>query len=1068
MRELIKGFIKYPTWSNVIVASAMLFGLIAVLNMRTSFFAELENNTIGITVIYPGASPEEIELGVIRKIEDNLKGLRGIDRFTSISQENMASINVEVFRQEDMDAVFQDVKNAVDRISSFPAGIEPVVVAKNPSLEFVLGFGIYGSDDLGSLKKIARKVEDELRAIDGISQVNLSGFPEEEIVAYVDEESMRRYNLTFDMVSRAFASANLDLTAGSIKTETEEIIIRLESKEYFAEYLQDIVVRTGEYGEIVTLSDIAKVRNTWAEDPARNFIDGKPAVMITVNKLIGEEFLDIADKVKSYIEAFNESNDQYKAVVLADFTQSLKARINTLIENGIMGVVLIVLSLSLFLNWRVALWVSIAIPFSFLGMFLAGFMWGLTINVLSLFGCIVVVGILVDNGIVIAEQIFQYHEQGENPFRAAIKGTLEVLPSVFFGIITTVAMFMPFFFLDSNFGASLKDFAFVVIFTLVFSLIQAALILPVNLARSKALVKDKQPSRLRQKVENILMYPRNHWYKKSLDYFLSHTLIVFAIIIFITLLTAGAINGRVIGFTFFPYIDRDDFDIYIELPAGTREDVTGGILERIEKAAIEVNKEFSDKRSDGNQVIKHIVRKTAQQPGGGGPRARVSPGGNSHQGYLQVILLDGEIRDMPSFEISNAIRQKVGPLYEVEKAIFGTSSMFGKPISFTFVSSDLQELENVKNIVKDGILNIPEVADISDNDPQGLREINIKLRPEAYSLGLNDIQVAGQIRQGFFGAEVQRIQRGEDEIKVWVKYSKDYRSQFSNWEDMRIRAPNGKEYPLKQLVDYDISRGSIVINHINGEREITVDADLVDRNMDVPPLIAKIEELIINPVLAETPSVRIVESGQKRQINMMQRSAQSALAIALISMFFLIVLSFRSFLQAAVVMMLIPLGIIGAFWGHWLFGMSVNIMSAYGIIALMGIVVNGSIVFINTFNEYIKRGVKVREALLISGVNRFRPILLTTVTTVLGLFPLMLEKSTQAQFLIPMAISVSFGLMFTSFCILIFLPSLLYVLNHFKAGVYKTWHGEWPEREKLESAYQEQKMIEQYETSNGD
>lgn len=1063
MRGLLTWFIKYPAWANVIKILIMIFGLVALLNMKTSFFTELDSNMISITVVYPGASPEEIEQGVVQKIEDNLKGIRGIDRYTSTSQENFASLMVEVFRSYDINEVLVDVKNAVDRINSFPVGMEPPVVAKTPASEFAISFGVTGPDDLKSLKNIAKKIEYDLRSIPGISQISISGYPEEEIVAYVREADLRTYGISIDDVARSLRSANIELTTGTIKTEREEIVIRLNQKKYLAEEMSDIPVLALPDGRIVRIRDIAEIRNTWEDNPKRTYINGKRAVVFTINKIIGENILEITDNIKLYADEFNARNTNFEAMILNDFTQSLRKRIDTLVRNGTQGAILVLLALALFLNFRLAFWVSLAIPLSFLGMFLVGYLFGLTINAVSMFGCIVVVGILVDDGIVIAEQIYQYYEQGKKPFVAAIEGTLAVLPSVVFAVLTTIVMFMPFLFLDGRSGAAMRDMGFVVIFALIFSLIEAAIILPSHLAHSKALHNSKSQHKIREFLDNLLAYPRDVLYKKSMQFFLKYRLIALGLLVLLTFVTAGGIAGGHIKFTFFPYIDTDAFDITISLPAGTRDNLTEEVMDRIEKAAWEVNEELKAEREDKQDVIKYVIKKVAAGASfTGGMGLVFTSVATGSDGIVQVVLMEGEQRNLESFRIANAIRDKVGTVYEADKLIYSGGSIFGKPVSFSLVSPNLEFLEKAKDELKTAMQNMPEIDDVSNNDPQGLREIRIKLKDKAYLLGLTNADVARRIRQGFFGDEVQRLQRGDDEIKLWVRYSDFDRSSIGKFENMRLRMPNGNEYPINELIDYEIIRGKTVINHIDGKREVNVSADIVDQNAEVPPILERIRKEVLEPIFEKYPGVTTVESGQRREVLKMATTGRTGLTVAFVVMFFLVVLSFRSFTQAAVVFALLPFGIIGAFWGHFAQNIPVNIMSVYGLIALVGILVNNSIVYTNTFNGYLKNGMKVNEALLEAGINRFRPILLTTATTVLGLFPLLAERSLQAKFLIPMAISVAYGLLVGSFFVLIYLPVFLSLLSDVRRIVKRIITGEKISSEEVEPAIIEEYKINKY------
>lgn len=1063
MRNLLKFFIKYPTWPNVIKILVLIFGLMAVFNLKSSFFPEKELRVINIQITYPGASPEEIEKGVINKIEDNLKGLQGIERFTSKSRENVATITIESLKGYETDVVLQDVKNAVNRINSFPSGMEPPVVFKSPSLEFAISFGITGPDELKSLKEISRKVESDLRSLDGISQIELSGFPNEEIVIYLNEEQLRRYGISPRQIVSAVQDNNLDITAGTIKSEKEEILIRLEAKDYYAEGLGDITIYSNRTGESLLLSDLAEIKNTWEESPKRTYINDKLAVMVTVNKILGEDIVNIAEQVNKYIDEFNKTHEDYEAIVLDDYTITLQERLDMLLSNGAQGAILVLLSLALFLNLRLSFWVALGLPFSFLGMFMLMSMVGLTINQISLFGCILVVGILVDDGIVISEQIYQNYEKGMKPFKASLEGTLNVLPSVVFAILTTITAFIPFFFFEGKQGENMIDMAFVVIITVLFSLIESALILPSHLAHSKA-IREKKTSKIREKINQLLLYPRDKWFAVILKYTMSHRFIVIATAIALTAITIGAFRGGVIGLTFFPFLDNDYIEISLQLPAGSREAETKKILSKIEDAAWQVNEELKNERPDGKEVILNVVQNIAQGPTG--LFGSVSQG-DGNIGTVRVVLLSGEQRNMDSYLIGNRIKEKVGPVFEAERLTYGEGSMFGKPVSIPLISSNLDDLYAAKRALKDSMNTIAELTNATDNDPMGQREIKLKLNDKAQLLGITNADLALQARQAFFGAEIQRLQRGEDEIKVWVRYDDENRSTISDLETMRIRLQDGSQYPLIELADYEITRSSQVINHLDGSREITVEADMVDQNAEVPPVLSKVRDEMLPKILEMYPSVTTAESGQQREIMKTARSARTTMTIAFIVMFFLIALSFRSYTQALVVFSLIPLGLIGAFWGHFIQGLPVNMMSAYGIIALIGIIVNNSIVYVNTMNQFLNKGMGFKTAIFECAMNRFRPILLTTITTVLGLLPLLASKSRQATFLVPMAISVAYGLLIGSFFIMLYLPVFLLYLNDIKRLWKWLLTGEKPTREAVEPAIIEKEEYKKYFGNEG-
>ncbi|GAB5465889.1 MAG: efflux RND transporter permease subunit [Candidatus Kapaibacteriales bacterium] len=1067
MRGFVKFFIKYPIWTNVLKILIIGAGLIAINSIRASLFPEKESQTINISVVYPGASPEEIEQGVIQKIEDNLKSVLGLDRYQSVSQENSGSLTIEVLEGYDTDEVLQDVKNAVERIVSFPVGMEPPVVSKRAVQEMamVLALSYEGrAGDLKSLKALAKEVENDLRGYEGISQVTLGGYPSEEIAIELDESLMQGYGITFDEVSRAISGANLDLTSGTIKTDREEFLIRLKSKEYYGRLFENITVRSATDGRKVRISDIATVYEGFADSPQRTYLNDTLSVTVSVYKLLGEDILQITDDVRAYVEDYNLREDNVKATIIGDVSESLRERISMLLENGFIGVLLVVISLAIFLNWRLSVWVALSIPFCFAGAFFIAYISGITVNVISLFGAIVVVGIIVDDGIVIAEQIYQNYEKGMKPYEAAIQGTLQVLPSVFYAILTTIVMFMPFFFFETP-GPRISDMSFIVIFALAFSFLEVLFILPTHLAHSKALTKDGKSNEFLEKVNNIILAPRDKFFAPMLKWSIRgwNKLIPFAVFVFVIIVTLGGLNGGQIRTTFFPQIDVDNVVFVVEMPSGTRETITEEALNKIERSIFAVAKDIEEEK--GYNVLERVLTNVGTAPI---DFSFVVNAGGGNIGNIDARLVTGDNRDITALEFASRVKEKTGEIYGAEKVEYGSSSFFGKPISLTFASRNLEELKAVKNEVRAALDADPRLKGIGDNDPQGLREITIELKPNAYLLGLNEAEVARQVRQAFFGDEVQRLQRGDEEVKVWVRYNEENRSSIENLDKLRIRTQQGNSYFLSDIADYNIKRGSVKINHIDGKREITVDAELINPDGEVPKIVADLNETIITPLLARYPSVQTLDSGQQRRFKKFSENA-IAFPVALVLMFFIITLSFRSFAQTILVFALLPMGIFGAMWGHVLQGNIVSIMSLYGMIALVGIIVNDSIVLVNQMNANLRGGMGFIAAVEDASISRFRPILLTTLTTVLGLFPLMLESSLQAQFLIPMAISVSYGLVVVSIFVLLFLPTLLVFTNSLRRLRRKLWDWAWhgktynglPTREEVEPAVKEVKYIEE-------
>ncbi|MGK0314763.1 MAG: multidrug efflux pump subunit AcrB, partial [Saprospiraceae bacterium] len=493
MRGIVKYFIDNEIAGNILMILLFIVGMVGLSQMKTTFFPEVESRNISIQAVYPGSSPEEIEEGIVSKIEENLKGLTGIEQVTSVSSENIGSIQIEVLKGYDTDVILQDIKNAVDGINSFPVAMEPVTVYKRENLGKVLDFAIYGDVPLKTLKTISRKIEDDLLAIEDLSKVTLSGFPDEEIEITFRENDLRSYNITFQEAALKISQTNIELTGGTIKTEKEELLIRADNKEYSAKELQEIVIKTNPNGGVIKLYQVADVFDRWEDKPQRTYISGEPGVVINVQNTLEEDMITIADNVRDYVDKFNKENEEVQAIILEDSSVTLRQRIELLTNNGIIGFFIVLLLLAMFLHFRLAFWVALAIPISFAGMFLLASILGVTLNVISLFGMIVVIGILVDDGIVIAENIYQHYERGAKPFDAAIEGTMEVLPAVFSAIITTVIAFSAFFFIDGRLGDFFREMAIVVIFSLVFSLVEGALILPAHIAHSKALKRGEKP-----------------------------------------------------------------------------------------------------------------------------------------------------------------------------------------------------------------------------------------------------------------------------------------------------------------------------------------------------------------------------------------------------------------------------------------------------------------------------------------------------------------------------------------------------------------------------------------------
>ena len=1049
MKRLIEYFVKHPIFGNSLLALIMVFGLFALINTKITFFPDRPANFITITASYPGASPEEIEEGITLKIEDAIKGITGVDRTTSTSSENFASISVELEDGADANVILQDVQSAVNSISSFPAGLDKLNIYKREPREFVISIAVNGELGLRDLKTYGRRIERDLLAKQGISKLKLSGFPEEEIEVSFREDDLRAYNLRFDEVANSISGANVKITGGKIKGLREEFLIRADNKKYYAEELKNHVIKTTADGTVLRLKDVADVIEKWAEDPNRSFYNGQQSIIVELQKTNDEDLFDITNTVKEYLAEFNDKHDDVQLDVIRDGSTVIRDRMYILEFNGMIGAILILLLLGLSLNPRLSFWVALSIPVSFLGMFVLGQMYGLTLNVMSLLAMILVIGILVDDGIVIGENIYTHYERGESPIKSAVNGTIEVLPAVFTGVSTTIVIFLIFFFLQGALGDRAKDLAFVVAATLIFSLIEGMFILPAHIAHSKALHKeDGKKDGILQKTEKFIFLIRDKVYKPILNFSIKHPLVIIAIPIAVFIVTIGAVKGSIIKTTFFPNLEFNNVTVTLEMPAGTSDLVTDSILVNIENAAWAVNDDYVQTFPKANPLVKNVIRS-------------IGPG--THQGSLRVTLIGSEERFYDNFKVRQELRSKVGKVKNANKLQIGGGSFFGMPVSIALQSNDLNQLRNAKEDLKSELEKINQLKDVADNDPPGLQEVQIQLNDNAYNLGLNTASVMNQVRGGFFGNEAQRILRGIDEVRIWVRYSENERRTIKQLEDMRIRLSGGQEIPLSELANISVKRGILSINHIDGQRIIKVEADISNPDVSVPDIVANIKKNILPELKEKFPDVTWGFEGESRESAKTMGSVATFGPPFLMLMFMLVVLTFRSFMQAAIIYLIVPFSIIGVLWGHFIQGYIFSILSGFGAIALIGIVVNDSLILVSAMNRNLLQGQKFEEALRNAGLNRFRPVMLTTLTTVAGLGPLIFEPSVQAQFLSPMAISVAYGLMVGTGLTLTLLPAMLVVANKIKVRVYPLLGKEVLSSEDVEPVVIEQKNISKYE-----
>ena len=1036
MRKLIAYFIKNTIYANAIIIITAIAGILSLSMMPRSFFPEMSPNRIYVNVAYPGASPEEIEKGITTRIEESLNGIEGIKEITSTSSENISNVTIEIYESVDIDETLQNVKNSVDAIYSFPQGAEKPRVQRQKSrgmggMANMVGFyALTGPNDLWLLKHKADKIEQNLLNDDEISQIEVIGYAPIIISVEIDEVSLLRHRTNFDIISNAIKASNIDISGGSIKTQKDEIIIRSNNRNTTTSGIEDIVVLSDKNGDVVRLKDIATVSLEFSDIPIKSYVNGKRAINFMIQKTSDEDIKKIANSIQDYITKFNDENKEFKILTLFQFADMLDQRIETLSNNLLLGLLLVAIVLGLFLSFRLSLWVAFGIPFSFIGMISFGLLYGMTINMISLFGMILVVGILVDDGIVIAENIYSHFERGKSPMQSALDGTMEVITPVFTSVLTTVFVFSTLLFVGGQMEM-MQEMAFSVIAALLFSLIEAFLILPSHLASRAVLKKDSSSrySRFKESVEKTVEQLRDWYTKVNINFVNNYRKHVWTPILMMLIVVVLLATG-IIRWTFFPAIPFNEVKIEFSYKPGEREFRTENFLWYIDKI---INKYHQELIKEFNDSLFTDVSLTV------GFTENLGVSG-SHVGSVRLSIKENDL--ISTIDISNELQKRIHPdsIAIMEKISVGGTQQFGKAVSISLQAENDRELKQAVEWLKERIRSINMVKEIMDNGGVGNREIHINLKEKAYILGLNEANIMKQIRQGFFGEEIQRLIIGRDEVKIWLRYSEENRNSVEDLNKVKIKTFNGEMYPLEELADYEYKRGKVKINHINGTKEIRVDASLYNAEFSAE-VNEQIEREYLSVLKNYFPNVNYKIMGQAEEAADSGKRLGIAFLISIILITLTISLNFKSFYQARLILMVVPLGIFSAILGHGIIGKPFSMMSVWGVIALIGILVNDAIVMLDRYNRNLEEGMNMKDAVIGAGKSRFRAIILTTITTFVGLAPLIFEKSFQAQFLVPMAISVAFGVLFSTTILLLYFPSLILYFNDMRRARWWLWIG---------------------------
>ena len=1030
--------------ANILMVLIIAAGLLAIFTAKLEVFPELSLDMISITVPYRGASPADVEEGVLLRVEEALAAVDGIKRMTSTASEGVGSTIIEVEEYADATEVLDDVKAAIDIITTFPQETEKPIISELKTRHKVISIVVFGNVSEKTLRKLADQIRDDMTVMENISQVSIAGVRPYEISIEVSEENLRRYNLSFDQLSRAVSTSSLDVPAGSVKTSGGEILVRTKGQRYYGPEFENIIVLTRNDGTKVRLGDIAKVRDDFEDVDLYARFDGKRAAFVQISRIGEQDALDIARTVKKYINQKKQYlPDGVSLALWEDDTLILKARMNLLKRNGYIGLALVFLCLTFFLNLRLAFWTTMGIPISFLGAFWLLPLFGVTINMISLFAFIMSLGIVVDDAIVVGENIFVYRQQGMDRIEAAIRGAKEMAMPVILAVLTTMIAFVPLAYTGGIMGKFLRVIPIVVISVLSISLTEALLILPAHLSFSKSLKKGKFV-RFTDKINNWT----DSWLKRFVNgpfagfvmKAVKWRYVTLAVAVAIFLFTVGFIVGGYIKFTFFDSVEADNMLATLTMPQGTPVQQTRRIIERIETAALQTVDEFDSVRQGKSSLMKHISTTVGAHPAAarGGPgHSDLSSRAASNLAEVNVELLSGEERKASSKAMKNRWREIVGEIPGVSSLTFMSEIMStGDAINVELSHQNYTVLLEAVDKLKLLLRQYTGVSDISDSFEEGKAEVKMELKDTGRTLGLTLSDLARQVRQGFYGDEAQRIQRGRDDIRVMVRYPENERKSLADVENMRIRLPNGTEIPFKTVAEVQYGRGYATIRRIDRRRVVSVSADVDEAVANAGEINRDLYRNVLPRLGQQYPGLQYRFAGEQRERNESLGSLKTNFVIAMLAIYGLLAVLFRSYSQPLIVMSAIPFGIVGATIGHLLMGFNLSILSMFGIVALSGVVVNDSLIMIDLINRERKSGIELGQVLRDCATRRFRPIMLTTLTTFCGLLPMIAEKSLQARFLIPMAISLAFGVMFATCITLLLVPSLYMILEDIKARIF--------------------------------
>jgi len=1061
MRAIGKWSINNNVTVNLIMIFIIVAGIFTLLKMRREMFPQFSLDMIVVSVVYPGSSPEEVEEGICIKIEEAIQRIEGIERLLSTAREGRGEVVAELETGADVRKILDEIKAEVDRIDTFPDEAEEPVVMEIINQDPTISVAIFGDVSENRMRQAAEKIRDDLldarvvghkgsgglqgllsslisrfsfKKPEAITQIDLVGVRDYEISIEISEENLRRYGLSFDQVVSAVRGGSIDLPGGTIKTDQGEILVRAKGQLYTGREFEQVPLITLNDGTVVRLGQVAKVIDGFEDLDIKTRFNGKPAAIVQVSRTSDQDIIEIANIARNYAATIkNTLPPDLDVAIWGDISTMVEDRIDLMLRNGVQGILLVFITLALFLNLRLAFWVAFGIPVAFMAAFMVLNAFGQTINMISLFGFIMTLGILVDDAIIVGENVYSHYSRGKSPAQAVVDGLKEVGWPVVMAVGTTVVAFAPLLFITGIMGKFIAVMPMAVIIILLVSLGEALVILPSHLHHALTHSEKKSGGltswheRLREKVERGLNVVIDRIYSPAIEYVVKNRYFTFSIGLGVLIISLGVIAGGYVPFVFFAKGESDWIAAEVVYPLGTPFKITEESIEHLEKKSFELHSAFPDFPQKNGRLVKNTFSIVGAIP----RRDWKPPEYGGHVGQVWLELASSEKRaGVSTHAILGKWRDLIGEIPGVERLTFATleGGPAGNPIEIQLSGNDFDQLKQAAAELKAEIATYPGTYDISDNFKPGKQEQKIRIREGARSIGVTMRDLARQIRQAFYGEEALRIQRGRDDVKVMVRYADEERRSLSGIEEMRIRTANGGEIPIEEVAAITPGRAYSVVNRVDRKRTISVISDLDETIGNASMIVADLQANFLPTLTARYPGLTYDFEGQEKRTRESMNSIKSGYLLAMMGVFLLLASQFRSYIQPVIIMTAIPFGLIGAIIGHLIMGLEFTIVSIFGIVALSGIVVNDSLILIDFINRAVRDGADVHQAVIESGKSRFRPVLLTSVTTVAGLFPLLLERSFQAQFLIPMAVSICFGLIAATVLTLLYVPSLYLIV----------------------------------------